>query len=117
MIKPYFLRCKQSDFAELVALGKLLGVIREVTEEIVTEWDEFFDFYDTQVELLAPILDENDVAYIHINILTRFDLRERATELATQHPELAIALGQLGKFFILDEAGEPRKPKNPQCSF
>ncbi len=122
---PYFPRCKQSDFAALISVGKILGIIREITDDngqpvIIgingCDWDLVFGdgvlFKNGQ-----RINDENGNAYTHVNINTRFDLLERATAMSGQYPELADALAHPGKFFILDEQGKPRKPHHPQCTF
>jgi len=120
MIKPYFLRCKQSDFPELVALGKLLGVIDEHEGHIHgingCDWDLVFgtgQLYQNG----ALIVDESGDPYLHINVLTRFDLGDKAREMAVDHPELAQALSSMGKYFLLDAEGKVRRPANPQCSF
>jgi len=134
MIKPYFLRCKQSDFNELVSLGKLLGVIDEHEGHIYgingCDWDLVFgtgQLYEgtgtftevdgVQVEQKRLIVDENGDAYLHINLLTRFDLGDKAREMAVDHPELAQALSSMGKYFLLDAEGKVRRPANPQCSY
>ena len=134
MIKPYFLRCKQSDFNELVALGKILGVIDEHEGQIHgingCDWDLVFgtgQLYEgtgvfteidgIQAEQKRLIVDENGDAYLHINLLTRFDLGDKAREMAIDHPELAQALSSMGKYFLLDQDGKVRLPANPQCSY
>lgn len=153
---PYFLRCKESDFPELVALGVLLGVIREVEmdgpdvdrddegfpidpnppvkTEIIgangCDWDLVFgtgklyegtgvftEVNGIPIEESHLIVDEMGHPYIHINILTRFDLGDRAREMAVNHPELAEALSNMGKYFLLDGEGKVRRPANPQCSY
>ena len=139
MMWPYFLRCKQSDFPELVALGKLLGVIAEYKDDsgkLVQcgingcDWDLVFGtghLYEgtgiftevdgVQVEQKRMIVDENGDAYLHINVLTRFYLGDKAREMAVDHPELAQALSSMGKYFLLDVEGKVRRPANPQCSY
>jgi len=140
MLIPYFLRCKQNDFPELVALCKSLGIIAELTDHDTNQpricgingcdWDLVFGngqlwkgtgvFTEVEgalVEQKELIVDETGQPYIHINLLTRFDLGDRARAMAADHPELAQALSTMGKYFLLDENGKVRRPANPQCSF
>ena len=120
MIKPYFLRCKESDYPELVSLAKDLGIIREVDGEIfgINGCDWHLPGDDGKLyENGQYIKDEMGIPYIHCNLNLRFDLLERATALSGQYPELAAALSSPGKFFLLDDQGQPRKPKAPQCTF
>lgn len=136
MIYPYFLRCKQSDYAELITLGKMLGVIDEVADESgdsrvvgvnACDWDYRGELWEDDgttsvidgvtVNNKRLIVDENGISYLHINILTRFDLGDKARAMAVDHPELAQALSNLGKFFLLDANGKIRPPNAPQCSF
>ncbi len=131
MIIPYYLRCKQSDYPELVALAKLLGIIAEHDGKLYginsNDWDyrgtlfepsgQFEIVEGMQQPVMQPIADETGTPYVHVNVNLRFDLGERANAMAVSHPELAAALSQTGKFFILDENGKPRAPRNPQVMF
>jgi hypothetical protein len=131
MITPYYLRCKQSDYPELVALAKLLGIIAEYDGQLYgingNDWDYRGTLYEPtgetvtvegmEVALQRQIADETGTPYVHVNVNLRFDLGERARELAATSPEMAAALAQTGWFFLLDESGKPRAPRNPQVRF
>jgi hypothetical protein len=136
MIIPHYLRCKQSDFATLVSLAKLLGIIAEHTDESGqshihgingNDWDYRGTLYEPTGEtvpgdygpiaLMRPIADETGTPYVHVNVNLRFNLAERAATMAAEYPELAAALADTGRFFLLDENGKPRAPKNPQVRF
>ena len=140
MITPHFPRCKESDFPELVALGRMLGIIDAYHDLDTNEtriygingcdWDLVFgtgklykgtgiftDVDGMSVEQKTLIVDEDGLPYIHVNVNVRFDLGDKVRELAASKPELAQALSNLGKYFLLDAEGKPRRPANPQCSF
>jgi hypothetical protein len=131
MIQSYYLRCKQSDYLDLVSLAKLLGIIAEHDGQMYgingNDWDYRGTLYEPtgetvtvegmEVALQRPIADETGTPYLHVNVNLRFDLGERARELAVTSPEMAAALAETGKFFMLDENGRPRAPRNPQVRF
>ena len=126
----YFLRFTESDLPAVRQLGILLGELHDTddgslvgngfvlighltkpTGETVT--DEFGNV----IELRRVITDPNGNPYIHANLRTNQDLRAVAELLAAEHPEMAEALSNLGRFFLLDENGQPRTPKQPQVVF
>lgn len=66
-----------------------------------------------QMPEMVPVADANGVAYWHANLRTTVHLGSVAREMAQEDPEVAAAMSQLGRFFLLDEAGSPRLPKAP----
>lgn len=62
---------------------------------------------------MVPVADSNGVAYWHANLRTTVHLGNAAREAAQTDPEVAAALSEMSRFFLLDEAGFPRLPKAP----
>lgn len=83
-----------------------IGEIREPTGETETVGDFV-------VPVTAPLVDPEGATYIHVNLRTKINLRERAEQLAQSDAEIAAALAQLGQFFLVDELGNARQPTNP----
>jgi hypothetical protein len=132
-MNTYYLRSTTTDWPELLNLGVLLGEIQldeqgnphgpgfvvvnhngyvyKPTGETVTDED------DNTIELTAPVLGPDGLPYMHANLRTSQNLGEKAAELAESHPELAEALSNLGKYFLIDEEGKPRTPANPAWVF
>lgn len=131
-MNTYYLRSTQADWPELLQLGVLLGelhvgeggkhygpgfvvvnhngyVYEPTGETVVVEGET--------VALTAPVLAPDGLPYMHANLRTAQNLGEKAAELAQQYPELAAALSNLGKYFLLDEDGKPRAPNNPHGVF
>ncbi|MDP2128182.1 MAG: hypothetical protein Q8K97_12480 [Pseudohongiella sp.] len=65
------------------------------------------------VPVVSPIKDSEGNAYLHGNLRTPINLRERAEEIAVENPSLAEAMSNLGQFFLLDGEGNARLPNNP----
>ena len=126
----YFLRFKESDLPAVRQLGILLGELydtddgslvgngfvmignlTEPTGETITDDD------GNTVELRRVITDPNGNPYIHANLRTDQDLRAVAESLVAEHPEMAGALADLGRFFLLDDHGNARAPNSPQQVF
>jgi len=63
-------------------------------------------------EIFGPVTDEQGNKYNHANLDTPHDIAAIAAELS-EVPELAAAMADLSSWFILDEEGKPRLPKNP----
>lgn len=131
-MNTYFLRATTTDWPGLLSLGVLLGeitigedgkpygpgfvvvnhngwVYKPTGETVVVDGET--------VELTAPVLGPDGQPYMHANLRTGQNLGEKAAELAESHPELAAALSDLGKYFLLDEEGKPRAPNNPAWVF
>jgi len=126
----YFLRFIESDKPSVRALGILLGELHntdddslvgngfvlighltEPTGKTITDED------GNVIELREVIKDPNGKPYIHANLRTNQDLRAVAEQLAVDNPEMAKALSDLGKFFLLDSEGKARAPNKPQVVF
>lgn len=124
--RNYFLRSAHADRPQLLALGVLLGVLREHKGRHYATAGDFVELGpvcrptgetvlvdDIETALTEPVLDDNGQPYWHANLRTTINLRERAEAMAASHPELASALSQLGKYFVADESGQPRAPNHP----
>jgi hypothetical protein len=129
-MSDYFLRFIESDLPAVRALGILLGELHntdddslvgngfvmvghlyEPTGETVTDED------GNVINLQRVIADPDGQPYIHANLRTNQDLKAVAESMAASHPELAAALSDLGRFFLLDDEGNARTPSNPQRVF
>jgi hypothetical protein len=129
-MNTYFFRCKQSDAQTLIALGVTLGALvihtsEETQEPIISateggHWDVVGTIYrppgeldSESVPVTAPIVDEKGDPYWHANLTTPINLRKRAEELAVDRPEIAEGLANIGKFFVVDDKGNPKAPAQP----
>lgn len=128
----YHIRTTQDDYATLIALGKTLGAIEETETGVIVAtqagcWDYIGAIYEPtgtsqivdgiSVPDMAPLLDPLGHEYLHINLLTPINLKETAVALATEHPEIASGLSDLGRYFLLDAEGNARAPAAPQRVF
>lgn len=125
----YALRTKQSNWNTLIALGKTLGVIQEVDGQIVATypwawvyigtiadpltWEDYTNSDGETVKINQTPLGVDWEPYIHANLRTTINIRERAEQLATENPLIAWALSRIPEFFITDEFGNATLPKNP----
>jgi len=89
----------------------LIGHLYAPTGETILDDDS------NVIELREVIKDPNGQPYIYANLRTNQDLRAVAESMAVSHPDMAAALSQLGRFFLLDEEGNARTPKQPQQVF
>lgn len=139
MYLDYFVRALPADWPLLVHLGEKLGALR-VSQPPVDEngepigeptvsaaapgaWDflgvihkptgNMIETEQGEVPETAPVVDANGEAYWHANLRTTVNLGDVAQQLAESDPEVAEAMSQLGRFFLLDEAGQPRAPSAP----
>lgn len=124
----YYIRCKQSDWPELLALGEKLGAV-QVTEDGVFAtnggaWDYIGEIHKptgvmltdadgNQYPEMAPVLDPDGVPYWHVNLITPLALGELAISMQGNNPDIAAALAELGRFFLLDAEGNARLPTQP----
>lgn len=127
----YYIRTIAAHYAEMIAIGKVLGAIIE-TDGIITAtqggcWDFIGPIHvptgeTTQTEMgpqpvMAPLLDPDGNEYIHVNLITPIALKATALSLAAEYPEAAAGLADLGKYFLLDANGDARLPNNPHRVF
>lgn len=139
----YFLRFTESDKPAVRALGILLGELHDTEDDslvgngfvyigTLTEptGETTTDEDGNTVELRQVITDAAKNPYLHANLRTNQDLRAVAESIAVAHPDMATALADLGRFFLLNEqdvldeegsviakAGSPRSPNRPQWVF
>jgi hypothetical protein len=131
-MNTYYLRSTTTDWPELLNLGVLLGeiqldeqgnphgpgfVVVNHNGHVYKPTGETAIVEGETVELTAPVLGPDGLPYMHANLRTSQNLGEKAAELAESHPELAEALSNLGKYFLIDEEGKPRTPANPAWVF
>jgi len=110
----------------MVSMGKTLGVITE-TDGVISatnggSWDYIGNIYDRtggtdEEPVMTPKADATGNLLIHVNLRSPVNLMEAATALVAAHPELQAGLSDMGKFFVLDLAGEPARPTAPRRVF
>lgn len=124
----YYIRCKQIDWPELLAIGEKLGAVK-VTEDGVFAtnggaWDYIGEIHKptgvmltdadgNQYPEMAPVLDPEGVPYWHANLITPLALGELAISMQGDNPDIAKALAELSRFFLLDAEGNARLPTQP----
>lgn len=123
----YALRCIETDLEQLVQLATALGVIRVVDGVVCNEPGSTWDYIgyklvgalpaEGEPDTRVPASDANNVPYIHINVRTNINVRERAEELALANPAIAGALSQIPRFFIVDAEGNATWPEYPMRVF
>ena len=128
----YALRCLEPDYPTLLQLWKILWVITEESGQIVpaTVWAwDYIGYIPDETTWTLETIDGVEVRiwqtpkwvggvpYIHVNILTEINIRERAEALAVENPEIAWALSVIPKFFITDADWNATLPNNPYRVF
>jgi len=124
MYLDYCIRTTPDKWGEVIEFGLLLGVIQQDEDLNVSVvqpgiWDYIGPIYvQTGVDLdgfpvMGSLKDSEGAELVHANLTTLTNLRERALELVTAHPELGEAMSRLGDYFLLDEAGNARLPSSP----
>jgi hypothetical protein len=126
----YFLRFLESDLPEVRILGILLGELHDTEDDSLVgnsfvlvghlyepTGETTTDEDGNVIKLQRVITDPDGNPYIHANLRTNQDLKAVAEQLAADNPQMAEALSNLGRFFLLDEEGNARTPSNPQRVF
>ena len=126
-MNTYYLRTTSTDYEQMIALGVTLGAIEVIEERIHAPggcWDFIGAIHvptgETDAEgnpVMTPRCDADGNEYIHVNLITPVNLKEAATALAAEHPEVAAGLSNLGKYFLVDAEGNAIPPKLPHRVF
>lgn len=131
MYHDYHIRALPADWPKLIGLGVKLGALT-VSEDVVSAttpgcWDFIGVLHkptgnvittpEGETPEMAPVTDDKGTAYWHANLRTTVHLGAVAREMAQTDPEIAAAMQSLGKFFLLDEDGNPRAPKQPHRGY
>jgi hypothetical protein len=123
-MQTYYLRCIAPDWPTMIALGVALGALAD-TEGTITAtgggvWDVIGPVHKPTGEqdadgqpIMAALTDDDGREYLHANLTTPIDLRQRAEQIAADRPEVAEAMADLGRFFLLDAQGNARAPAQP----
>lgn len=128
-MRTYFIRT--ADPAAMIALGLLLGALEPLDGGGVKAaqggtWTHVGHLPDRSNqtgtdELGQPVYDVLRDAQgrplEHYNLLTPLDLADVAAELAQSSPAIAGALSRVPEFFVTDEQGRARAPRNPALTF
>lgn len=127
MYHDYHIRALPADWPKLIGLGVKLGALT-VSEDVVSAttpgcWDFIGVLHkptgktlttpEGETPEMAPVTDDKGTAYWHANLRTTVHLGAVAREMAQTDRDIAKAMKSLGKFFLLDEEGNPRAPKQP----
>jgi len=128
----YYIRTIAAHYAEMIAIGKVLGAIAETDDGRIYAtqggcWDYIGPIHvptgevtETEfgpVPVTTPLLDPDGNEYIHVNLITPIALKVTAIALAAEYPEAVAGLADLGKYFMLDANGDARLPSNPHRVF
>lgn len=131
MYHDYHIRALPADWPKLIGLGVKLGALT-VYEDVVSAttpgcWDFIGVLHkptgnvittpEGETPEMAPVTDEKGTAYWHANLRTTVHLGAVAREMAQTDPDIAKAMQSLGRFFLLDEEGNPRAPKQPHRGY
>jgi hypothetical protein len=127
MYHDYHIRALPADWPKLIGLGVKLGALT-VSEDVVSAttpgcWDFIGVLHkptgnvittdEGETPEMAPVTDDKGVAYWHANLRTTVHLGAVAREMAQTDRDIAKAMKSLDRFFLLDEEGNPRAPKQP----
>lgn len=131
MYNKYFLCCLPKDLPQLISLGLLLGALCEAEDGALYAPDGTWDpigiipvptgeIVQTEIgpmTVMVPRKDAQGRELWHGNLSTLVNLRAVAQAMAAERPEIAAGLANLGKFFVVDEAGNAVAPNNPYRVF
>jgi hypothetical protein len=117
-------KCLESDYPEVLMLAYALGVLDQDSEPMPgVSWDYIgYKRVGPQPEEgqsdSRPFLDNGfGIKYVHVNVRTPFSVGARAAELALASPEIAGALVQTGRWFVVDGEGNSVMPEFPMRCF
>ena len=127
----HFLRCLPEDLPDLIAMGELLGALARRPDGTIYApggtWDPIGaipvptgETVQTEIgpmPVMVPRKDAQGRELWHGTLSTPVNLRKVAQALAAERPEIAAGLANLGKFFVVDEAGNAVAPANPYRVF
>ena len=127
----YYIRTTVAHWDEVISFGVLLGVIQEVEREdgsaVIVEKGPGCWHYIGPISIRVGGTDEEPEfdtlknlegeEFIHANLRTTINIRERAMELVAENPDLSEAMSRLWDYFLLDELGQARPPNRPYCVF
>lgn len=143
MFHDYYVRALPADWPELLQLGEKLGALTlsyphrtdelqpdgtiatHLGEPIVSAqhggaWDYLGEIQRPTGELdaqgnpvTAPVAAPDGTPYRHANLRTPISLGAVARKLAATDPAVAEALQRLDRYFLLDDEGSPRLPRQP----
>lgn len=131
MLNDYYVRALPADWPELLRLGEKLGAITLTDSETAEgeftvsakhggAWDYLGEILQPTGQLdpegnpiMAPVADPDGTPYLHANLRTPIGLGAVARKMAATDPEVAQALQQLDRYFLLDDQGSPRLPHQP----
>lgn len=128
-MNAYYIRCHPADVAELLALGVMLGVLKEsegahVAAQPGIVWDVIGLIHratageaDAEGQpAMQPLAAPDGAPYWHANLHTpdSMSLLAHAQQLAADRPEIAQALAAVPRFFVADPAtGTAIAPRQP----
>lgn len=123
-MNTYYLRCRQSHYATLVARGIRMGAIAEEGGKIFPVGPGAWDYLGLKY---APVAEGEPLGapaggtadpYVHVNFRTTKDLRELAVVAAEAGDEdIATGMEEIASYFIVDAEGNAVPPEFPMRVF
>lgn len=118
------IKCIESDYPTVLGLGYMLGALDAEGEPLHgVEWD-YIGYKrvgeppaEGQADNRPFLQDGQGNKYVHVNVRTPFSVGARAAELAVGSPEIAGALMETGRYFVVDALGQSVQPEFPMRVF
>lgn len=119
-MNTYYLRCRQSRYATLIARGIRMGAIVQLDGQISAAGNGCWDY----IGVKYPAMEEGEPLpepvggaadpWIHVNFRTEHDLRVLATAAAQAgDTDIAQGLEEIASYFITDADGNACAPAFP----
>jgi hypothetical protein len=109
------IKCLEDDYATVQMLAQALGVLDADNNPMPgVAWD-YIGY--KRLEGGGFLEDGNGNKYVHVNVRTPFSVGAKAAELAAGSPEIAGALVQTGRWFVVDAEGNSVMPEFPMRCF
>lgn len=119
-MNTYFLRCRESRLQTLIERGIRLGAIEMEGATVTATFGGSWDYIgikqtiDENGNVFGEPLGGIDDPYVHINLRTPVNLRDKAIELAQAgDADIASGLAEIANYFITDAEGNAGTPEFP----
>lgn len=122
-MKTYFLKFPETQYDKVFRLAKALDLVKKVDGIVTAKKDGTWlelgyklvgpTPLPGQPDTRTPAVNGNGVPFFHVNLRTKVNVRNAATELAATDPEMADALANANKYFLLNGQGKTKVPEYP----
>lgn len=116
-MNTYYLRCRQSRYAILVARGVRMGAIQEQDGVISPAGPGCWDYVGVKVLPDETLAGGAEDPFVHINFRTEHNLRELAMIAAMTDMDIASGMLEIANYFIVDAEGKAAVPEFPMRVF